>query len=114
MSTLRLSKRARAVVDAVIAAYEGGASYNTVSRKVGLSSTKVRSMMIEHSPGSIRSRDQQIKVRAKPQPWEEGLTLAALSLYRVGPCLDCEVEIVSETRERGQRCGLCKAARRAA
>ena len=105
MSTLGLSKRARAVVDAVITAYERGGSYNAVAREVGLSSATVRKIMTEHSPGSVRSREQQIKVRIQPKP---AMALTAFELFRVGPCLACKVEIVSVSRETGQLCGFCK------
>lgn len=104
--------------DDIIAAYKGGLSFNAVGRELGVSATHVKDTMRRHAPDSIRSLIQQVKVRAAPV--EIGFTLTALGLCRVGPCQDCGVEIVSETRERGQRCGFCatgmsfKAPRRAA
>ncbi len=112
MSAPSLSKFARAVVNAVITAYRGGASYNTVARDLGISSTSVRSIVHRHAPELVRTRPQQIMTRVQPKPAEEGLTLAALGLSRVGPCRGCGVEMVAQTREnpvKGQTCGLCKA-----
>ena len=111
MSTPALSKRARMVVDGVIAAYDAGGSYNTVGREFKIKVSAVQTIMRKYSPGSIRtSRGQQLDVRLQPKRAEEGLTLAALGQSRVGPCRGCGVLLVAETRENpvtGQTCGLC-------
>ena len=101
----------QAEINAVVAAYKTGASYNTVSRELRLSSTSVRSIMHKYAPGSVRTRAQQIMTRVQPKPAVEGLTLAALGLMRVGPCRVCEVPLVARHREnpvKGQTCGLCE------
>ena len=111
MTTPALSERDRAIVNAVITAYDAGGSYNTVGREFKIKVSAVQIIMRKYSPGSIRtSRHQQLGVRLQPAPAQEGLTLAALGLSRVGPCRGCGIPLVAETRENpvtGQTCGLC-------
>ena len=109
MSAPLLSQRARAVVAAVITAYDVGGSYNSVARELRLEPGTVRGIMHKHAPDSIRTNNEQ----PTPKRTEEGLTLATLGLHRVGPCADCGCEMVSGNREKGQTCGLCVAARAA-
>ena len=109
MATPGLSKSALALVPKVIAAYDGGGSYNTVGQKFKLKTCTVQAIMRQFSPGSIRtSHDQQSRVRINPKPAAEGMTLAALGLFKVGPCWECRVEMVSVTPEKDQTCGLCE------
>ncbi len=91
----------------IIKAYKSGLSYNRVARKLGCSSSHIKKIMREHAPEAIRTLEQQLKVRRQP-PVNE-LTLDALGLRRIGPCLSCGVEIVSTGYGR-EVCGLCKAA----
>ncbi|KKK84530.1 hypothetical protein LCGC14_2782440, partial [marine sediment metagenome] len=109
MSAPILSTHARAKVDAVIAAYKAGNSYNTVGRACDVSTSAVQTIMRRFAPDSIRtSHQQQAETRIKPQSAGEGLTLASLGLMNVGPCRACGIEMVSETRENpvtGQTCG---------
>ena len=118
MSAPGISKHALAVVDAVIAAYEGGDSYSTVARDFGLHTSTVQSIMRKYARDSIRTPTQARKVRINPKPAVESLTLAALGLMRVGPCKACGILLVAKTREnpvKGQTWGLClDFARRAA
>ncbi len=88
---------------AVIALYGTGLSFANVARKMGLGTSTVQDTMRLHARESIRSNNAW----RNPRPVEE-LTLTALGLYRVGPCASCGCEIVSYTRERGQKCGLCE------
>ena len=93
----------------VITAYQGGLSYEGVARVKDMPAHRVQLIMHKFSPGSIRKSRRPFK----PRPVEEGLTLAALGLYAVGPCADCETPLVSSTRWLDQVCGFCLIARNA-
>jgi transposase-like protein len=93
---------------AIIALYDTGQSYASVARKMGIGTSTVQDTMRRHAHKSIRGNNEW----RNPGP-DEGLTLTALALYRIGPCISCECEIVSYTREHGQECGLCTAWRAA-
>lgn len=100
-------------VTAIVEAYvERRLSYEGVAREFDTSSTRVQSIMRKHAPGSIRARGNPAGHKAAPL--DGGLTLASLGLYQVGRCTDCGTPMVSETQERGQACGFCKVAGRAA
>ena len=88
---------------AVIALYDTGLSYAGVARKMGLSTSNAQDIMRRWAPEKIRGNNEWRN--AAP---ENGLTLKALELYRVGQCIDCKCNIVSYTPERGQKCGLCE------
>ncbi len=100
--------------EAIIALYDTGQlSYNAVAQKMGIGVGEVRGVMHEQAPELIRtSIESQIKVRQRNTNPHE-ISLGSLGLYRVGPCVSCKVEMVSGTRESGQACGLCLAARAA-
>ena len=113
MAAPLLSKRSRAFVDAVIAAYDGGDSYDTVARKFHRKTSTIQGIMRKYSPGSIRtSRREQIDVRIQPKRAEEVFDLAALGQVACGDCLSCGCPLVGKTKER-RVCGLCRAARAA-
>ena len=129
---MTISKSAQAFIDAIIAAYNSGLSYDGVAREVGTSTTQVQTIMRLHAPDLIRTPEESLKVRPQYTHTEHGLTLASLGLYAVGPCegtrfSSCGIPLVAKRRENpvtGQTCGLClayarrrkalKAARRAA
>ncbi len=96
----------RTIIDAYI---NEGLSYNRVAAKFGISPATVRIAMEKHAPDSIRPRHYE----GRPPPDPNDLTLKNLGLRKVGPCLDCLTEIVSDTKGR-QRCGFCEIARKAA
>ena len=99
-------------VQAIIAAYQGGLSYEGVARDFDTSSTRVQAIMRKHSPGSIRQRGTPGFTTGPPlgsKPPEAGFTLKSLGLRHVGACVGCGVRIVSETEGRRQRCPLCVA-----
>jgi hypothetical protein len=83
-------------------------SFADVASKMGIGTSTVQDIMRRHARKSIRSNNAWRNLR----PVEE-LTLTALGLYRIGPCMSCGCEIVSYTREHGQECGLCTAWRTA-
>ena len=115
MTINTLSKHAQAFIDAIIAAYDAGGSYDTVARELGSSTTKVQTIMRLHAPDSIRSPDETLKVRPQYSHAVHGLTLTSLGLYAVGPCegtrfSSCGIPLVAKRRENpvtGQTCGLC-------
>ena len=117
MTISTLSEPGRAFIDAVIAAYDAGGSYNTVARELDTSTAKVKTIMRKYALGSIRSPDETLKVRPQYIHAEHGLTLASLGLYAVGPCegtrfSSCGIPLVAKRREnpvKGQTCGLCLA-----
>ena len=112
MTISTLSKHAQAFIDAIIAAYDAGGSYDTVARELDTSTTRVQTIMRKYAPDSIRTPEETLKVRPQYIHSEHGLTLTALGLYAVGPCKKCRIEIVSKTRKdevKLQTCGLCLA-----
>ncbi len=125
MTAPNLSPRGQATVDAVIAAYEAGGSYSTVSQKLSrqtpsieVSVSQVTTIMRKFSPDSIRrSRAEQLECRSQSKSKDETITLASLGLSRVGPCKgtrfsSCGIPLVAPTRKnpvKGQTCRLCLA-----
>ncbi len=99
---------------AVIALYRSNQSYSNIARKMGLGVETVRTIMEQRAPEIIR-RSVKAQIEARQSPVGE-LTLGALGLYDIGPCVSCGCPMVSRTHEKGQSCGLCVdyAARRAA
>ncbi len=125
MNAPRLSERGRDAVSKVIAAYKAGGSYSTVSQELSrqtppieVSVSQVTTIMRKFAPGSIRrSRAEQLECRAQSKSKGETITLASLSLSRVGPCKgtrfsSCGILLVAPRRQNpveGQTCGLCLA-----
>ena len=115
MTTNTPSPPDQAFIDAIIAAYDSGLSYDGVARELGSNTTKVQSIMRLHAPDSIRTPEETFKVRPQYTHTEHGLTLASLGLYAVGPCegtrfSSCGIPLVAKRRENpvtGQTCGLC-------
>ena len=114
---MTISKSAQAFIDAIIAAYNSGLSYDGVAREVGTSTTQVQTIMRLHAPGSIRTPKETLEVRPQYRHAVHGLTLEALGLYTVWPCKgtrfsSCGIPLVAKRRENpvsGQTCGLCLA-----
>ena len=93
----------------IIKSYDRGLSYNDVARKLHVSSTTARAVMKEYSPGSIRTRREQIKLGRPPE--EYGLSLTSLGLKSAGACTGCKIPIVASIRSQPQSgreaCGFC-------